>query len=119
MSTMEDCVFCDIISGKAPVKGLRHEDYRVASFVPLNPVTKGHRLFVPVVHVADASSNAPLTGSTFEAAARWGIECDEQYNLIVNSGQEAGQTVFHLHVHYVPRKENDGLILPWDGGKVK
>lgn len=108
-----NCVFCEII---------RTEKYqgcqvwpagRVAWFRPLGPVTPGHMLFVPFAHVIDAASDTLLTGLTFQAAARYGREQEEDFNLIVNCGRNAEQSIFHLHVHYVPRRAGDGLDMPW------
>ena len=85
----------------------------VYHFEPLNPVTPGHRLFVPAFHYEDAAEAPSATGAVFEWAAWWAAQQGEDFNLIVNAGPHASQTVRHLHVHYVPRREDDGLILPW------
>lgn len=104
------CIFCQRIRD-ADYDG--HGSTGVVSFEPLNPVTPGHRLFVPVLHVEDAASSLIDTGATFEAAASWGRHVGEQFNLITSAGSAATQTVFHLYVHYVPRRPADGLLLPW------
>lgn len=96
------------------------EDSDVVSFIPLNPVTPGHRLFVPRQHVETAATDPDVTGRTFAQAARWGRGRDNQgsrrgFNLITSAGECATQTVKHLHVHYVQRREGDGLHLPWTG----
>ena len=85
----------------------------VRSFEPLNPVVPGHRLFVLTLHVSNASYDSTVTGVTFEAAALYAAGMGIDYNLITSAGSAATQTVFHLHVHYVPRMESDGLHLPW------
>lgn len=85
----------------------------VFHFEPLNPVTPGHRLFIPAFHYEDAAEAPGATGSVFEWASWWGAQQEEAFNLIVNVGPAASQSIYHLHVHYVPRKEGDGLILPW------
>lgn len=112
------CVFCQIIAGEAPATDWRAHGLDVVSFTPLNPVTPGHRLFVPVEHTHDAATNPILAGCAFEAAALWGQIEGEQFNLITNNGPDATQSVYHLHVHYVPREANDGLALPWYSGKT-
>ncbi|QRY62726.1 HIT domain-containing protein [Gordonia sp. PDNC005] len=85
-------------------------------FEPLNPVTPGHMLFVPTYH---AESRAAVA-----AAAAWrcaydyattGDRSGVDFNIIVNAGEAATQTIDHLHVHYVPRRRGDGLTLPWTG----
>jgi histidine triad (HIT) family protein len=82
-------------------------------FEPLNPVAPGHMLFVPREHVADVTEDTMLTGIVYRYAAEWAGEMDEDCNLITSVGRDATQTVFHLHVHYVPRRPGDGLSLPW------
>jgi histidine triad (HIT) family protein len=109
---MSDCVFCEIVkTGEA--EGFRPEGPGVVSFIPLNPVTPGHRLFVPKVHATDAADDAMRAASAFEDAADWGAEKNEDFNIITSRGSFATQTVFHTHIHYVPRREGDGLFLPW------
>lgn len=110
---MSDCVFCaKIADGTAePVTA----GLGVYHFEPLNPVVPGHRLFVAREHFAYPHHNSGVTGLLFNEAARWAREQVGDYNLIVNGGPDAGQTVFHVHVHYVPRRPGDGLLLPWGG----
>ena len=87
----------------------------VVHFKPLHPVTPGHRLFVPRAHVADAAADAAVTAVTMAAAARWVAEQDIEANIITSVGPNATQTVFHLHIHVVPRHPGDELALPWTG----
>lgn len=104
----DDCVFCQRIrSGEYDLSG-----FTAVSFEPLNPVTPGHRLFLPVKHVEDARSTSGLT-SAMALASRYAQERDEDFNLITSAGAAATQTIGHLHVHYVPRHVDDGLSLPW------
>lgn len=108
-------------------------------FEPLNPVTPGHRLFVAREHESPTElrftyesglslrereerglrPNPPRgVEGVLPLLQRWRVETgrgDEQYNLILNAGAEASQTIEHLHLHYVPRREGDGLVLPWTG----
>lgn len=77
---------------------------------PINPVTEGHVLAVPREHVADALADPEVAGRVMEVAAWFAAgEC----NLITSVGPLATQTVKHLHLHIVPRREGDGLALPW------
>ncbi len=85
----------------------------VYHFEPLNPVTPGHRLFIPAFHYEDAAEAPSATGAVFEWASYWASEQGGDFNLIVNAGPAASQTVRHLHIHYVPRHPDDGLLLPW------
>lgn len=86
------------------------------TFEPLNPVTPGHRLVVPIEHVEDALASPEVAAWTMDFAARvprlYGIK---SCNLITSVGAPATQTVRHLHIHIVPRHEGDGLALPWTG----
>lgn len=115
---MNGCVFCDIAAdptrSQTAVSTLDGER-TVVSFEPLNPVTPGHRLFVPVQHYAFAHEMPScLLGDVFRAAADW-ADARGGYNLIQSNGRHATQTIFHVHVHLVPRTRRDGLHLPWTG----
>lgn len=111
-----ECVFCLVLENGLYVG----HDRRVVSFTPLNPVTEGHRLFIHALHSVDARHEPWLTGVVFEVAAQWGRDqVTESFNLITSAGYEATQTVRHLHVHYVPRREGDGLHLPWTGQELR
>lgn len=108
-----ECVFCDITAGRAPVD-LVEDCGNVWIFRPLNPVTPGHVLVVPMAHIPDATTNPAWTAETFRVAASYAANfVDDDVNLITSAGVAATQTVFHLHVHVVPRRDGDGLALPW------
>ncbi|MEU7170383.1 HIT domain-containing protein [Micromonospora tulbaghiae] len=109
----EQCVFCAIVAGTSPATFVRRWDDAVA-IVPLGPVTGGHVLVIPTVHVVDALQDLAVTGVTFARAAEI---APHPCNLITNAGRVATQSVFHLHVHVVPRAEDDGLALPWYSGR--
>lgn len=106
---MKDCVFCD----KSKIKGkIDQHTPEVFSFEPLNPVVEGHRIFVPTKHTPDFFDDP----DTFAEVCRIVSICStnlKEYNVITSKGKNATQSVFHLHVHLIPRKENDGLKLPW------
>jgi len=109
----QGCPFCARIAARDYDGG---HDTGVYHFEPLNPVTPGHRLFVPGQHIPRAEHAPAVTGITFSTAARWAAVQGGDFNLIVNAGPAASQTVEHLHVHYVPRRPGDGLMLPWTDG---
>lgn len=112
---MSDCVFCDIIAGDAPApRHFNTMDEHSVVFEPLNPVTAGHLLVVPKRHVRDATEDIDLTAKVMRAAA-WMAKQWSAANLITSIGAEATQTRFHLHIHVVPRRPGDGLVLPWTG----
>lgn len=104
------CPFCvRIARGGDPRHG---KDQLTASFEPLNPVTRGHRLFVPTAHYEHSPQ---ALGRAVEAAQRYGLAHYKDFHLVLNQGANATQTVPHLHVHLVPRRPNDGLVMPWTG----
>lgn len=111
------CIFCDIVDGKAPANILQEWEHIIA-IVPLNPVVAGHTLIIPKSHVNDFTENRFQSMYAMEAAAEFARHKGPM-NLITSKGVEATQSVFHLHIHLVPRKENDGLALPWYSGKTK
>ncbi|MEJ7892277.1 MAG: HIT family protein [Solirubrobacteraceae bacterium] len=113
-----DCLFCKIAAGDIPATKV-HEDERTVAFMDINPGTKGHLLVIPREHVADlhAIEDEDLhavarTARTLAAKAmdRLGAE---GVNVIQNNGAAAWQSVFHYHVHVVPRYGGDGIQLPW------
>lgn len=109
---MADCPFCTRIEYGEFDAG----DAFAVTFPPLKPVCPGHRLFVPKTHVADALENPLVTAMAMRYAAEWAArEGIGACNLITSRGPEAGQSVYHLHVHLVPRLRHDGLPLPWTG----
>lgn len=111
---MSDCPFCQIVAGEAPATIL--DEWReTIAIAPLNPVTKGHALVIPRIHVPDFTTHAGITGEVMRHASEFARShaMYEHCNLITSRGANATQTVFHLHVHLVPRSQGDGLHLPW------
>jgi histidine triad (HIT) family protein len=102
-----DCVFCRIIAGQAPAQVLYRDD-RVTAFRDLHPVAPTHVLVVPNQHIASINDltpeDEPLVGHCFTVArhlaGQEGI-AHSGYRMIVNTGPNAGQAVFHLHVHLI------------------
>jgi histidine triad (HIT) family protein len=107
---MSDCPFCQrIASGQYDYSC----DHSVA-FQPLNPVTPGHFLVVPRRHCASALTSPYAAGKALDWAGRLASEMGlDAANFITSAGADATQTVMHLHVHVVPRRPGDGLLLPW------
>jgi histidine triad (HIT) family protein len=87
------------------------------AFTPLNQVVLGHTLVVPRVHVTDFADDPEVSALTMRRAAELMQWSSRPVNLITSRGREATQSVFHLHLHLVPRAENDGLALPWYSGR--
>lgn len=104
---MTDCPFCEIMANLTTV--------RVAIIEPLNPVVDGHRIAIPREHVRDAGENPDITAETMHYASVYASQLGGDYNLITSAGEAATQTVYHLHIHIVPRRADDGLQLPWTG----
>ena len=115
-SKRDDCVFCDHNKIEASnIEKIRHKGFNFLSFTPLNPITPGHLLVIPDIHVDDASAEPVITGAAFELATMIADKIGyKHYNLIVNKGEDADQTVFHLHVHIVPRYKDDNTITIWN-----
>jgi histidine triad (HIT) family protein len=110
---MTDCLFCKIVSGKIPAKKVA-EDADVIAFEDIAPQAPTHLLVVPKSHVARLAeaTEAGMLGRLFLAAARIARERGlEDYRLVVNNGESAGQSVFHLHVHLL-----GGRPMRWPPG---
>jgi histidine triad (HIT) family protein len=113
-----NCIFCKIIAGELPAS-IVDEDERTVSFMDINPATRGHALVIPRRHTRDLLSIEPedLSAVTL-SAARLAERISERLgpagvNLLNSCGAAAWQTVFHFHVHVIPRYEGDPLRLPW------
>jgi histidine triad (HIT) family protein len=118
-----DCEFCAIARGENQSPEIVCQGERWVAFFPLNPATPGHTLVIPRVHVADLWKVDPsMGGDLMSAVIRVGRAIEtaltpEGMNLITSAGETAEQTVFHLHLHLVPRWRRDGFgrIWPVDG----
>jgi histidine triad (HIT) family protein len=117
MTQPEPCPFCEINTGRAPATFV-HEWSDAIAIVPLNPVVEGHTLVIPKTHVTDFADNPDVSGATARRAAQLCRDLNLIHaNLITSRGVHATQSVFHLHLHLVPRAADDGLALPWYSGK--
>jgi histidine triad (HIT) family protein len=111
-SDMQNCVFCSIAAGNSPAVIVREWPDALAIRPRSGGVNDGHAFVLPRVHVEDAGTNPEVTASVMRRAAELMAELPAA-NLITSKGKEATQSVFHLHVHIVPRTAGDGLLLPW------
>jgi histidine triad (HIT) family protein len=115
---VSDCIFCAIVAGDAPAR-IVHEGPRTLAFLDVNPATYGHTLVVPRTHATDLLDAAPEdveeVATVAQRIARAAVDHlgADGVNLLQSTGAAAFQTVFHLHVHVVPRYEDDGIRLPW------
>ena len=119
---MQDCIFCKIVRKEIPSKGA-YEDDLVYAFHDINPVAPTHILIVPKKHIVGIQSLEPedkeLVGHMFYVARKLGEELgyspDENlnkgYRLVFNVGRDAGQSVFHLHLHFIA-----GRKMEWPPG---
>ena len=110
------CTFCDLIHGAAEVS-VCYEDADAIAFMDIQPVNTGHVLVVPRQHLESLFDVPPelgahLFGVTMRVAnaVRRVTGCEDM-NIVVNSGQAAGQDVFHYHVHIIPRRQGDGFDI--------
>ncbi|WP_410482267.1 HIT family protein [Rhodococcus sp. ANT_H53B] len=113
MTTVEPCIFCAIVAGDAPAHRVFENDHAVA-FLDIRPVTRGHLLVVPRQHATDLNATHPdaaadvfRVGHTLARAVRHSDLRADGANLVINDGKAAFQTVFHLHLHVVPRWHRD------------
>lgn len=110
----DECPFCDIVAGRAPARIVRRWPDSLA-IVPLSVVTAGHTLVIPKTHVADVGVDPAISAATMRRAAELAAELGA-CNIITSRGELATQSVFHLHLHVLPRRAEDGLALPWAAG---
>jgi len=117
---IQDCPFCLIVNEEPPADIINENAYSV-ELVPLSPVVEGPTIVIPKLHRHTALADPSVTARTMFDAAQWTKERRPEgaFNFITSVGTEATQSVFHLHIHVVPRADNDGLALPWYSGKRK
>lgn len=119
----ENCIFCKIANGEIPAATLYEDaDFRV--ILDLGPASKGHALILPKEHYGDLYELDDCVASKVLVVAKKVItemtkvlQCDG-YNLVQNNGTVAGQTVFHFHMHLIPRYENDNVGIGWIPGEL-
>jgi histidine triad (HIT) family protein len=114
----EGCIFCKIVAGELPAT-IVDEDERTIAFMDISPATRGHALVIPREHVGDLyeierEDLVAVVASAQRVAARARDRLGaEGVNLLNSNGAAAWQTVFHFHVHVIPRYTGDPLKLPW------
>ncbi|GGM25456.1 protein hit [Paraliobacillus quinghaiensis] len=117
--TEENCIFCKITQGEIPSAKV-YEDDDVYAFLDLSQVTKGHTLIIPKTHAKDIYETSEETASAlFARVPKVANAIKKTYeplgiNILSNTGEAAGQSVFHLHIHLIPRYgEGDGFKPVW------
>ena len=123
--TADGCIFCAIVAGRAEAS-IVHEDDEIIAFLDLHPVTPGHLLVVPKRHSVGLEDTDPDTGRRvwsvahdLAGALRRSSLRTEGINLLLCDGEAAFQTVFHLHLHVIPRFEGDGWSVIFEGQRAQ
>ena len=114
----ENCIFCKIIAGTIPSKTV-YEDDNYKAIMDVSPASKGHVIILPKNHAADIfeiseedAAGIMVVAKKVAIILKKALNCDG-VNILQNNGEIAGQTVFHLHVHVIPRYENDTVKIKW------
>ena len=119
----DDCIFCKIANGEIPSATV-YEDSVCRVILDVNPANKGHALIIPKEHFdniysIDAETAAKIFTIATEVAKAQKAELNpDGLNILQNNGEEAGQTVFHFHMHLVPRYIKDNVTMTWIPGKA-
>ncbi len=114
----ENCIFCKIANGDIPSRTL-YEDDKFRVILDLGPASRGHALILPKNHYANLYELPDETaGEVMKLAKRMASQMTERlgcegFNLVQNNGELAGQTVFHFHMHLIPRYHDDGQKIGW------
>ena len=118
MITMSDCIFCKLANGEIPTATLyEDDDFRV--ILDAGPATRGHALILPKAHYADIYEIPEETAAkAFVLAKKMAAKmtdrlCCDGFNIVQNNKACAGQTVFHFHIHLIPRYEYGQKIVSW------
>lgn len=126
MSNTHDsnCIFCKIVAGEIPCAKV-YEDEHVFAFLDLSQVTKGHTLVIPKVHKENLFELTPeIAGELFKVVPKLATGVKDAFhakglNILNNNGEIAGQTVFHYHIHLIPRyDETDGFGAIWNTNEI-
>lgn len=120
---MENCIFCKIANGEIPSATLyEDDDFRV--ILDLAPASKGHALIISKFHAAnlyelpdELAAKAMMLAKKMAKKLTEELGCDG-LNIVQNNGAAAGQTVFHFHMHLIPRRKDDGVGVHWKQGTL-
>lgn len=115
----DDCIFCKLANGVFPTNSIyEDEDFNV--ILDMGPATKGHALILPKEHYKNLYELPEETaGKVFKLAKKLAVQMTEKlgadgFNIVQNNNEVAGQTVFHFHMHLIPRYEGDGQHILWE-----
>ena len=121
--TDENCIFCKIANGEIPSKTL-YEDEQFRVILDLGPATKGHALILPKSHYKNLYELPDATAAdVMKLAKKMAAQITEKlgcdgFNLVQNNNEVAGQTVFHFHMHMIPRYKDDHAGILWTPGET-
>ncbi|MCI8326626.1 MAG: HIT family protein [Lachnospiraceae bacterium] len=120
----DDCIFCKIVSGEIPSRKI-YEDEDMIAIMDLNPTSKGHSLIIPKEHCRDLYEiDEEIAAKVMKTAKKLAqkmtdVLCCDGFNLLQNNGEVAGQTIFHFHLHLIPRyKDADNNLLKFTSVKL-
>ena len=120
---MENCIFCKIAAGEIPSATL-YEDEEFRVILDLGPASKGHALILSKQHYAnlyelpdELAEKVIRLAKKMVIAMTKALQCDG-FNVVQNNGEAAGQTVFHFHMHLIPRYKDDHAGVTWTPGKL-
>ena len=115
----DDCIFCKLANGDIPTNVI-YEDDTFTVIMDASPATKGHSLILPKDHYANIYElDEEVAGKAFKLAKKLAAKMTEElkcdgFNIIQNNGETAGQTVFHFHMHLIPRYKDDNQEIGWN-----
>ena len=119
----ENCIFCKLANGDIPTRKI-YEDDQFSVIMDASPATKGHALILPKDHYAniyeipeETVAAAMVLAKKLATKMTDALHCDG-FNILQNNGEAAGQTVFHLHVHVIPRYCDDDVNIKWKQGET-
>ena len=119
----ENCIFCKILAGEIPSTAV-YEDDDFKAILDVNPAARGHVIILPKNHAANIyelpdedASKIMVVAKKIATAIEKAYHCDG-VNILQNNGEAAGQTVFHLHVHVIPRFKGDTVNIGWKQGDM-
>ena len=120
---MDNCIFCKIANGEIPAATL-YEDENFRVILDLGPASKGHALILPKAHYAniyeipeELAAKAIVLAKKMAGIMTEALGCDG-FNIVQNNGEAAGQTVFHFHMHLIPRYKDDKAGFGWNTGEL-
>jgi histidine triad (HIT) family protein len=120
---MDNCIFCKILAGEIPSTTV-YEDDDFKAILDVNPAARGHVIILPKKHAANIfelpdedAGKIMVVAKKIAGAVKKAYGCDG-VNILQNNGEAAGQTVFHLHVHVIPRFQGDTVQIGWKPGET-